>query len=203
MPNPRHVFWTYGPEYQGLPDLPDPRIAIARHIAWFKSSTEYTDFPTPEPDNYNRAVIANVPIDCSTVKNQVFYYDQKRNHWVTVMHVPEEQCIEVDSWIKQCRPQAIWQHNKPPHVKPRKTLLWTRDNISDTNMTDNERLYTIGYYENLKSKYFSDDTSYVDSLLGSARAILKDPWPEAEDIEVEDYQSLPLVNITANFSPRG
>ena len=60
-------------------------------------------------------------------------------------------------------------------------MLWTRHNISDTNMTDNERLYTMGYFETLKVKYFNDDTNYVDSLLGQARAILKDPWPEVKD----------------------
>lgn len=182
----RLVTWTYGPEYQGEQNLPDPRIAIARHIAWYKSSTEYTEFPTPEPDNYNRAVIANVPIDCSIVEDQIFYYDRQRKHWISMMYVPEEQIIEVDSWIKQCKPRAVWSHSKPPHVKPRKSLLWTRGNISDKNMTDNERLYTLGYFEKLKIKYFSDDTEYVDSLLGEARAILKDPWPEAEETEVDD-----------------
>lgn len=185
-PHPRHVIWTYGPEYQGLPDLPDPRIAIARHIAWHKSSTEYTEYPTPEPDNYNRAVVASVPIDCEIIEDQVFYYDTKRKHWITVMYVPEELCVAVDSWIKQCKPRAVWCHHKPPHIKPRKSLLWTRGNISDRNMTDNERLYTLGYFEKLKVKYFSDDTEYVDSLLGEARAILNDPWPEAEDDKVED-----------------
>jgi hypothetical protein len=48
-------------------------------------------------------------------------------------------------------------------------------------MTTNEKLYAEGYYENFKIKYFSDDTEYVDSLLGVARVILKNPWPEAEE----------------------
>ena len=52
-------------------------------------------------------------------------------------------------------------------------------------MTDNERLYTMGYYEDLKVKYFNDDTTYVDSLLGSARAILSDPIPE--ELDDADY----------------
>lgn len=182
---PRHVYWTYGPEFHGS-ELVDPRIAVAKQIAWKKSSTDYTEYSTPEPDNYNRAVVANMPIECSIIEDQVVYYDQQRKHWITLMYVPEEQITEVDSWIHQCKPRAIWQHNKPPKVKPLKSLLWTRNNISDRNMTDNERLYTMGYFEELKVKYFSDDTEYVDSLLGEARAILKDPWPEAEEIEVDD-----------------
>lgn len=174
----RLISWTYGPEYQGTRDLPDPRIAIARHTAWYKSSTEYTDYPTPEPDNYNRAVIANVPIDCTIIEDQVFYYDKTHKHWITVMYVPEELDVEVDSWIKQCKPKAVWYHAKPPKIKQRKNLLWTRDNKSSSTLTDNERLYTMGYYEDLKVKYFSDDIEYIDSLLGESRDLLKNFVPE-------------------------
>lgn len=179
--NPRHVYWTYGPEFKGQQDFPDPRIIIARHTGWKKTTGEFTEYTTPEPDNYNRAIFADYPIDCSIIEDQIIYYDDSKKSWITLMYVPEEQIVEVDSWIHQCKPKAIWQHNKPPKIKPQKSLLWTRDNISDRNMTDNERLYTMGYFEDLKVKYFSDDPEYVDSLLGRARAILKDPQPEVEE----------------------
>lgn len=184
---PRHVYWTYGPEFQGREDFADPRLAIARHTGWKKSHGVETEYPTPEPDNYNRAIFAHFPVDCKIVEDQVFYYDKIKQGWITVMYVPEELETQVDSWIRQCRPMAVWCHLKAPRVKPQRGMLWTRGNISDRNMTDNERLYTMGYFETLKVKYFNEDTNYVDSLLGQARAILKDPWPEVEDDKVEDY----------------
>ena len=182
---PRFMYWSYGPEYRGIQDLPDPRIQLARQIGWRKFHSHETEYPTPEPDNYNRAVFAHIPIDCSILEDQVFY--KHRLGWMSLFYVPPEQIVQVDSWIRQCRPMAVWCHLKPPKIKPQRGMLWTRDNISDTNMTDNERLYTMGYFEELKVKYFNDDATYVDSLLGSARAILKNPIPEELDDEVEDY----------------
>jgi len=179
------MYWTYGPEYQGIQDLPDPRLALAKQTGWKKMHIDVTEYPTPEPDNYNRAILAHIPIDCSIVEDQVFY--KYKDSWITLLYVPEDQCTEIDSWIIQCRPMAVWCHLKPPRIKPQRGMLWTRDNISDKNMTDNERLYTMGYFDELKVKYFNDDTSYVDSLLGTARAILANPVPEEQDDEVEDF----------------
>jgi len=180
----KFMYWTYGPEYQGIRDLPDPRILIARHIGWKKLHSPETEYSIPEPDNYNRAILAHIPIDCSIIKDQVFY--KYKDSWVTLLYVPLEQCSQVDNWIRQCRPMAVWCHLKPPKIKPQRGMLWARENISDNNMTDNERLYTMGYFEDFKVKYFNDDATYVDSLLGSARAILKNYVPEEHNDEVED-----------------
>ena len=184
---PRPVYWTYSYEFSGKKDFIDPRIAIARQIGWKKGNCELTDYPTPEPDNYNRAVFTTKLWECPLVEDQVVYYDQSKQGWITVMYVPEEDTVEVDRWIQHLPTIAVWRHLKPSKIRPQRSLLWTRHNISDTNQTDNERLYTMGYFDELKVKYFSDDTAYVDSLLGEARAILKDPWPEAEEIEVDDF----------------
>ena len=180
----RFMYWSYGPEYQGSQDLPDPRIQLARQIGWKKAHGVETEYHTPEPDNYNRAVLAHIPIDCSIIEDQVFY--KYKDSWISLMYVPPEQCNQIDSWIRQCRPMAVWCHLKPPRIKPQRGMLWVRDNISDKNMTDNERLYTMGYFEDLKIKYFNDDADYVDSLLGSARAILKNYVPEEHSDEVDD-----------------
>lgn len=181
MSNTKYVFWTYHNEYKGTKDFIDPRVPIAKLIDWKKTTAEYTDYPTPEPDNYNRAIATNTPVECLLIEDQIIYFDQYREHWITLMYVPELQINDVDIWIKCCSKSAVWCHLKPPALKKQRTLLWTRDNISDRNMTDNERLYTLGYYEELKVKYFNDDTTYVDSLLGTARAILNEPLPEVED----------------------
>jgi len=180
---PRHVFWTYAPEYSGTIELPDPRIALARHIGWKKFHTPETDYCTPEPDNYNRAILSRYPVDCEIIEDQVVYYQAQHKLWITLMYVPEELLVSVDTWMAQCKPMAYWQHNKPAKIKPRRGMLWARGNIRDDTQTDNERLYTMGYFDELKVKYFSDDPEYVDSLLGEARAALKNPQPEAEDYD--------------------
>lgn len=187
MNNAKHVYWTYHKNYTGIKEFIDPRLPVAKLIGWKKSTGEYTDFTLPEPDNYNRAIAAVNAIDCKLVEDQVVYFDEHNQLWITLMYVPESQTNDIDLWIKSIDKIAVWCHLKPPQLKKLRTFLWTRDNISDRNMTDNERLYTMGYYEKLKVKYFDDDTEYVDSLLGSARAILSDPIPEELDDKVEDY----------------
>ena len=183
MNAPKHMYWTYGPEYALGCELQDPRLALAKWLGWKKLHTPETEYRTPEPDNYNRAIFAGTPIDCTIVKDQVIFYDKVNQGWITLLYVPEHQIIEVDSWIEQCRPQAHWNHFKAPRIKPRRGMLWCRNNTSEDKQTDNERLYTMGYFDNLKIKYFSDDTEYVDSLLGEARATLKNPQPEVEDCD--------------------
>ena len=182
---PKHMYWTYGPEYANKNELNDPRIALAKWLGWKKLNYPITEYSTPEPDNYNRAVFANDPVDCKIIKDQVIFYDKVNQGWITLMYVPDTQLAEVDSWIEQCRPQAHWVHLRAPRIKPQRGLLWARNNIRDDNQTDNERLYTMGYFDEFKVKYFSDDTTYVDSLLGEVRATLKNPR-----LEVEDYDGL-------------
>jgi hypothetical protein len=183
MPNAhsKFMYWTYSPTFKNKHNFIDPRIIIARHIGWLKNNIEVTDFSTPEPDNYNRAVFTTTPQECLLIEDQIIYYDNQNNGWITLMYVPPEQIEDVDDWICSCNKLAVWCHLKPPRIKQQRSLLWARHNISDTNQTDNERLYTMGYYENLKVKYFSDNTEYVDSLLGEARAILKNYVPEEHD----------------------
>lgn len=183
MNTPKHMYWTYGPEYDHDVELPDPRLVIAKHIGWKKLHTPETEYRTPEPDNYNRAVFANTPIDCTIIEDQVIYYNKSTKSWITVMYVPDEQIIEVDSWIEQCRPQAHWVHLRAPKIKPERGMLWCRGNINENSQTDNERLYTMGYFDEFKVKYFSDDTTYVDSLLGEVRTSIKNLQPEVGELD--------------------
>ena len=180
---PKHMYWTYGPEYANKNELNDPRLALAKWMGWKKLHTPETEYRTPEPDNYNRAVFAAEAIDCTIIEDQVVFYDKVNKGWITLLYVPDEQTTEVDAWIQQCRPWAYWVHLRAPKIKPQRGMLWARHNIGNDNQTDNERLYTMGYYEDLKVKYFSDDTEYVDSLLGEARASLKNPEPKVLDYD--------------------
>jgi hypothetical protein len=128
-----------------------------------------------------------MPTECPLIEDQVMFYDSLRQGWITLMYVPQEQLTEVNAWITQLNPQADWRYTKAPKPKPHRQLLWTRHNFKINEQTENERLYTMGYYENLKSKYFSDDAEYVDSLLGTARAVLENFVPEEQNDEVDDF----------------
>lgn len=185
--NTKFVAWDVIPNFKPKHDFIDPRILVARHIGWKKTTSEYTDYSTPEPENYNRAIFTTRPMECPVIEDQVIYYDSVRLGWITLMYVPDHKLKLVDTWICNCDKLAVWHHSKPPKVKPERTLLWTRGNMNDKNLSDNERLYTMGYFAEFKVKYFSDDATYVDSLLGPARAVLDNFVPEEQDEEVEDF----------------
>jgi hypothetical protein len=163
----------------------DPRIAIARHIGWTKTTSTETEYSLPEPDHFNYAGLSNKPIECPVIENQVFYQDKKTKLWWSVYFVTEQKNELFLSWGENIDFDLYWTPLKPTRMRQRRGLLKAKTKISDHNQTDNERLYTMGYYENLKVKYFNDDAEYVNSLLGPARAVLKNPIPEELD-EVED-----------------
>ena len=121
MPRHQHITWTYS---AGKPkrEYTDPRIPIARHIAWSKVIGE-TTHTIPEPDNYNRAVITDKPVECLGIEDQVIYLDRNKQHWVTVLYVPEEQFAEYDLWLARLKPTAHWQHSKPPKIRKQRSIL--------------------------------------------------------------------------------
>lgn len=164
----------------------DPRIAIARHIGWIKPISNETEFSLPEPDHYNYAGLASCPIDCEFIADQVFYQDKKTKLWWSVYYVTEQDNDAFLDWSESIEFIQCWTPFRSSRMRNRRGLLYVKGKVADYNQTDNERLYTMGYYEKLKSKYFDDDTKIVDSLLGSARASLKDYVPEEHRIEVED-----------------
>ena len=178
---PKHIYWTYAPDYPNKIELIDPRQPVARQIGWIKTVVADTEYSTPEPDNYNRAVFAERPYDCKLVKDQVIYFDVKQKGWLTVMYATDDTANEVDAWIKSIKPWADWRHLRAHRIKPRRHLLWSKSNISYHTQTDNERLYTMGYFDKLKTKYFSDDVAYIDSLLGEVRPQLKNYQPEVDN----------------------
>jgi hypothetical protein len=167
--------------------ITDPRIAVARHIGWIKSHSQDTQFSLPEPDHYNYAGLALRPIDCPVITDQVFYQDRKTKLWWSLYYVPAEQVKDFVAWAEPIEFIQRWTPFKSSRMRQRRGLLYVKGKVADYNQTDNERLYTMGYYENLKVKYFSDDPEYVDSLLGPARAVLKDYVPEEHSEEVDDF----------------
>ena len=111
-------YWTYtiSPKY----DYPDPRIMIARQIGWQKYAGEDTAFSVPEPDNYNRAVLCDRPVDCTFVEDQVIY--KVKDGWISVALVAEELQGEYTAWMERLLPEAYWQHTKPAKLKKTRAM---------------------------------------------------------------------------------
>ena len=115
------MFWSYLGQ-RPRRDYIDPRIAIARQIGWQKLAGD-TAYSVPEPDNYNRAVLTDHPVECLAIEDQVIYKDKNKDAWITVLYVPEEQHEVYDLWLAELKPEAYWQHTKPPKLKKQRSIL--------------------------------------------------------------------------------
>lgn len=113
------ILWTYNSQ-RPKRDYIDPRLPLARHIGWTKLFGASTIFSVPEPDNYNRAIITKKPVECVFVEDQVIYKDINKNHWITLMYIPDEQLGEYDAWMIRLKPEAYWQHTMAPKIRYRK-----------------------------------------------------------------------------------
>jgi len=177
--------------------LCDPRIPITRHLEWTNLSRKASAWAGPEPDNYNFAIFDQQPHDLKFIKDQVWYKinDAYRRTaitgWMSVYYIPElEQQTEFRRSIIRLQPQAFWYNARAQPLRTKRNLFQRENNYksrSDTNFSTEERLYQMGYFEDLKLKYFNDDTTYVDSLLGTPRGAVLNYQPEVDSNEVEDY----------------
>ncbi len=149
-------------------DIADPRIAIGQHIAWVKPYSADTEYSVPEPDNFNYAILANRPWECPFLKNQVLYKCNKHRAWWSVYYVPEEQTNDFILWIKDLEYRFLWNNVRSHKIRQRRPYLWTKK--SQPELTDNERLFQMGYYAKLRDKYFSNDDTMLLERIGSARA---------------------------------
>lgn len=114
--------WTYSAQAPKR-DYIDPRLPVARQIGWTKIAGIDTHFSVPEPDNYNRAVLTDKPVECPFVEDQVIYKDIRKGMWITVMYVPEEQLYQYDEWLWRLRPEAYWQHTNAPKIRYRRESM--------------------------------------------------------------------------------
>lgn len=147
----------------------DPRIPVARHIGWQANTNCYSPTPwrVPEPHHYNYAVRSLRALDCDFIKNQVFYKDMNQNLWWSLYFVAEDLATRFKLWAHSQPIDIYWYNVKQPQIKEHQRLLY---NTSCAEINANERLFQMGYYADLRSKYFtdSDDTILLD-LLGPIR----------------------------------
>lgn len=135
----------------------DPRIEIARHMDWQPNynTTSLVTWSIPEPVNYNRAVLASKPIECKFIANCVFY-KTATNQWWSVYYVLEAQQQEFEAWVKLQDIDVYWLNSRTTRLREQQRLMYSRAN---SDITDNERLFQMGYYETFGSKYFADANS--------------------------------------------
>jgi hypothetical protein len=155
------------------PNLPakkmrDPRIKVGFHMGWSTYHASWTTWPTPEPDNFNRAILADKPIDCELTKNCLYWRDQTGKWW-SLYIIAQDKMLHFEIWLKSQTIEVLWVHNSTPEIRTRRAMLhaYRHDSI---DFTDNEWLYIKGYYKNFVSKYYSQRLEdFVAEQLGPPR----------------------------------
>jgi hypothetical protein len=145
--------------------IKDPRIAIAEHIGWVRPIRDDTDFHIPEPDNFNYAVLDYQPRPCPHIINQVFYKDMQTNLWWTVYLVMFQDEKDFFAWADPIEFVQCWSNSRSSKLRKRKPLLYVKKGASEQSLQ--ERLYTMGYYDDLSKK--CQDPATVSSVLGTPR----------------------------------
>lgn len=164
----------------------DPRSAIVKHIGWTPNTISHgaiTEWRTPEPINYNRAVVADRPLDCEFVRDGVFFRDEETGKWWSVFLVPREQSIQFKHWADQQPIDFFWYHSRPPALRQGKKLLF--NNKKAVDITVNERLYQLDYYQKFAVKYFAGDQTIVRQQLGPIRDRVLADSTDSEQVGVE------------------
>jgi len=188
MPTHNSLYWQY--INNDCPALPDPRIQVTRHMAW-QIPTDLNLYGGVEPDNYNFGIFDSKPYDLKFIQHQCWYkIDQafKRKRiigWIS-LYVAEErlQSILFNREILKLQPQAVWRYDKAKLIRPKKTQL-QRERFhykrTDGFLSTEERLYQMGYYEKLKTKYFDDEALF--KVVGQPRGLVQNPVQDELDYD--------------------
>ena len=159
--------FNFAAHYRGNPGRIDPRVAIAKHMSWTKTGGIVpTAWRVPEPDNYNHAIRTPRPTVCEFIKDAVFYKELTTNKWWNVFYVLPEQTEDFRAWVDEQDTDLYWYHTKSPAVRQNRPRLY---NTPQAEISVDERLFQMGYYAKLSSKYFSEDDKKLLELLGPIR----------------------------------
>lgn len=186
-------YWQYID--QNCPQLFDPRVNISQHMAWILPSG-VSNYRGAEPDNYNFAVFDQQPRELKFIKEQCWYKVNQTHRRIRItgwMSVYVADCTEAATLfnreILKIQPQAVWRFPRAKPMRIKRTLI-DRENIfrpkSDTNFTTEERLWQMGYYENLQNKYFNGDERFI-KVVGTPRGCVLNYQQEVDNEKVEDF----------------
>jgi len=187
MPKHNTLYWQY--INNKCPHLTDPRIPVVRHMQW-SLPVDLSLCTGVEPDNYNFAIFDTKPYDLKFIRYQCWYKVNqivKRKPlqgWMS-LYVAEErlQTILFNQEILKIQPEAVWRCDKARPIRPKRTELQREKfhpKSKDGNLTTEERLYQLGYYENLQRKYFDGDERFI-KVVGQPRGLVLDSYPEDMD----------------------
>jgi hypothetical protein len=183
--NPSY-YWQYID--QTVEKLTDPRLPITKHIQWTLPTGPST-YSGAEPDNYNLAIYDHWPHDFKFMEHQCFYLVDKIVNrrkflgWMS-LYVAEErlQTILFNREILRIQPQAVWRYPRAKLLREKRTLInreVTHINRQGDNFSTEERLYQMGYYEKLKTKYFDDEALF--KVVGTPRGSVLNYQPEVDN----------------------
>lgn len=156
----------YASQYRGSTTRIDPRAALARHMGWQTPTNMITasEFNSPEPPNYNYAVRGPRAQICDLSSHTVFYREDSL--WWSLYIVSGQKHQEMLAWADNLDIDIFWFNSKLPRRRSGRGLLF---NTKCADINTEERLFQMGYYSKLQSKYFSDDDRKLLSLLGPVR----------------------------------
>jgi hypothetical protein len=186
MANKVSNYWQYID--LGLEKLTDPRLPITKHIQWTLPTGPST-YSGAEPDNYNLAIYDSKPHDFKFIEHQCFYRVDKTVSrrkflgWMS-LYVAEErlQTILFNREILKIQPQAVWKYPHAKLIREKRSLVnreVTYTNRQGDNFSTEERLYQMGYYEKLKTKYFDDEALF--KVVGTPRGSVLNYQPEVDN----------------------
>ena len=193
MPTIRSSYWQFN---KPCPALLDPRIQIVQHTAWQQSNKKVSLFGI-EPDNYNFAIFDDKPHDIKFIKDQCWYKIDKifrRNRiqgWMSLYVILDrDTTIKFNQEIIKLQPTAVWKFDKAQPIRPKRQLMHRENsyrNRSETNFSTEERLWQLGYYENLKNKYLNDEEYFLKVVGQPREAVLNPYYQDDSEEEVEDF----------------
>jgi hypothetical protein len=162
-------YWCMSPGERFAQPLPDPRIAVVSHIDWVPN--KYSNWSRPEPDNYNRAIFDNKAIYIEGIRNQCWYRDHRRGGWFSLYYVKGDEAEVFVDYIKANRVRAFWNYKSVAvrSIIPRIDLESKRNYGKIMNLTVDERLYDLGFYNMLLDKGL--DPEYLQKIVGTRRDI--------------------------------
>lgn len=194
------IDYTYWTQHTDTGQLPDPRISIARQMDWVaptKQQRKDSTWTGCEPDNYNFAIFDQQPHDLKFIEQQCWYKLSQRfrgnkiSGWFSVYVITEKELVhQFNQALIKIQPQAVWRYPKSQPMRPRRSLLIKenpRSDISDRTFTTEERLYQLGYYENLERKYFAGNEEKLIARIGQPRRAVLDYQPEDDSLSDSDY----------------
>lgn len=185
----RQKYWHIRPEFANgllVNSLPDPRLALVKHIEWQSPRYNKTSWSFPEPDNINAAIWHQRPQEIPDIKYQIWYQDPILSGWFSLYYIEDQAIFEqyctdhqiAASWFK---PNAMGRRLQMTLIE--REINDTRGHNKVSQHTLPERLIDMGFTQRLNQLGLEQD--YLLKSIGEIRPHLKEQVKVLEDEEVD------------------